>query len=411
MNSRKHELDWLRVTAILVVFLYHTMRFFDLDNWQIKNADTYLYVEMLTHFIERWMMPLFFVISGASLYYLLKKRGSWSRFYVGKFHRLMIPVVVATLTHSALQVYLEKLTHGTFSGSFWEFLPNYFSGVYLYIGSPGNFPFHGMHLWYLWILFIYTLLCYGLFAWLTGSGRKLLESIGRVVATPGLIYIWLSCPLFLLYLTVPKPVLLVGQGGWGFFFYLWFLIAGFIIYSSEPLQRLIKSQRWVSLGLAVILSAIYLYYRFTPTDPSLVKTSYDLTSAVFSFLSSWTCLLAILGFGMRYLDFDRPSLPSLNEGVLPFYILHQTIIQVIGLFVIQWNMDDFLKWVFIVLSSFVSIMVIYLALIRQSQALRFLFGMNSDGALARWFAKPIPLISVHLLYVGLIVLAVFNGET
>jgi fucose 4-O-acetylase-like acetyltransferase len=114
MNSRKYELDWLRVLAILVVFFYHTMRFFDLDNWQIKNAYTYLYVEMLTHFIERWMMPLFFVISGASLYYLLKKRGPWSQFYVGKFHRLMIPVVVAVLTHSALQVYLEKLTHGSF---------------------------------------------------------------------------------------------------------------------------------------------------------------------------------------------------------------------------------------------------------------------------------------------------------
>jgi glucan biosynthesis protein C len=268
-----------------------------------------------------------------------------------------------------------------------------------------------MHLWYLWILFIYTLLCYGLFAWLTGSGRKLLEAIGRGIATPGLIYVWLSCPLLLLYLIVPKPVLLVGQGGWGFFFYLWFLIAGFIIYSSEPLQRLIKNQRWVSFGLVVILSAIYLYYRFAPSDPAMVKTSYDLPSAVLSFLSSWTCLLAILGFGMRYLDFDRPRLKYLNEGVLPFYILHQTVIQAIGFFIIQWDLDDFLKWIFIALSSFISIMVLYLALIRKSQALRFLFGMKSDSSLVTWFAKPIPLISVHLLYVGLIMLAVFNGKT
>jgi uncharacterized membrane protein len=53
------------------------------------------------------MMPLFLIISGASLFYAIAKSGGWSKFYVDKFMRLMIPVLVASVTHSALQVYLE----------------------------------------------------------------------------------------------------------------------------------------------------------------------------------------------------------------------------------------------------------------------------------------------------------------
>ena len=136
-SRRRYELDWLRVLAILIVFVYHSSRFFNLGDWHVKNINTFVWVEIWNVFATRWMMPLFFIISGASLFYAIAKSGSWSRFYVDKFMRLMIPVLVASVTHSALQVYLERLTHGQFSGSFFSFLPEYFNGVYLGIGMPG----------------------------------------------------------------------------------------------------------------------------------------------------------------------------------------------------------------------------------------------------------------------------------
>ncbi len=39
-SKRRYELDWLRVLAILVVFLYHSTRFLDLGDWHMKNIDT-----------------------------------------------------------------------------------------------------------------------------------------------------------------------------------------------------------------------------------------------------------------------------------------------------------------------------------------------------------------------------------
>jgi len=44
---RRYELDWLRVLAILVVFLYHSTRFFNLGDWHVKNVDTYVWVELV----------------------------------------------------------------------------------------------------------------------------------------------------------------------------------------------------------------------------------------------------------------------------------------------------------------------------------------------------------------------------
>ena len=154
LSNRRYELDWLRVLALLVVFLYHSTRFFNLGDWHVKNLDTYVWVELWNVFATRWMMPLFFIISGASLFYAIGKSDGWRKFYVDKFLRLMIPLIIGSVTHAALQIYLEKSSHGQFSGSFFSFLPEYFKGVYLAINLPGNIAFHGMNIWYMLFLFL-----------------------------------------------------------------------------------------------------------------------------------------------------------------------------------------------------------------------------------------------------------------
>ena len=38
-SARIHYLDWLRVLALLGVFLYHAVHPFDTLDWHVKNAD------------------------------------------------------------------------------------------------------------------------------------------------------------------------------------------------------------------------------------------------------------------------------------------------------------------------------------------------------------------------------------
>ena len=73
-TMRRYEFDWLRVLLILTVLVFHSMRFFNLEGWGIKNATTYLLAEVLVIFISRWLMPTIFLISGIATFYAIDKR-------------------------------------------------------------------------------------------------------------------------------------------------------------------------------------------------------------------------------------------------------------------------------------------------------------------------------------------------
>ena len=93
-------------------------------------------------------------------------------------------------------------------------------------------------------------------------------------------------------------------------------------------------------------------------------------------LSSWCWVLAFFGFGFKHLTQPKPILAYANEAVLPFYILHQTVLLCVGYFVTQWDTADPLKYVAISMSSFIIVFILYEFFIRQVNALRFLFGMK-----------------------------------
>jgi glucan biosynthesis protein C len=86
-------------------------------------------------------------------------------------------------------------------------------------------------------------------------------------------------------------------------------------------------------------------------------------------------VLAIFGFGMKHLTRSTPFLQRVNEAVLPFYVLHQSVLIYVGYFVVQWNIPDLLKWLIIAPTSF-AIIVGLIAIIRRVNVLRFLFGMK-----------------------------------
>ena len=252
--TRRYDLDWLRIFAILTVFLFHSTAFFSLEDWHVKNETTYFWIQYWwVGFATRWMMPLFFFISGAGIFYAMDKVIAWWQFYMDKALRLLVPLVVGSLTHISLQIYLERVSHGQFYGSFFDFLPFYFSGPYTHIGDPsGNYNIAGDHLWYLWLLFHYCLIFYPLFRWFKKGGRGFLDKITRVLNLPGLVYILLPLPHLLMATFMPQPVLTFGAGGWGFLQYIFFLIGGFVVISSEALQDHICRQKWISLVLGMI---------------------------------------------------------------------------------------------------------------------------------------------------------------
>jgi glucan biosynthesis protein C len=93
-------------------------------------------------------------------------------------------------------------------------------------------------------------------------------------------------------------------------------------------------------------------------------------------IANWSWVVFILSLGAKYLNFNHKVLAYGNEAVLPFYILHQTIILLVGWYVIPLNLSIPLKYLIISPISFVLIMALYELLVRRVNAIRFLFGMR-----------------------------------
>src|SRR5512146_1566751 len=125
----------------------------------------YMGPEILVASLSTWMMPAIFVVSGASIFFALRKPGTL-RYVKDKTLRLLVPLVVGLFTHAALQAYLQDVNHGAIVGSFWQWYPTYITG--------GHFNWTGFHLWYLVALFLFSLVCLPLFQWLVSGGKRAL---------------------------------------------------------------------------------------------------------------------------------------------------------------------------------------------------------------------------------------------
>ncbi|MFC1969728.1 acyltransferase family protein [Chloroflexota bacterium] len=367
--ARLYYLDWLRVLAMFCIFFFHNARFFDFEDWHVKNDVTSLGADIFVGFCNQWLMPLFFILAGAAVYYSLKSRKARA-FIKERTLRILIPlVIVGYFVICPPQVYLERLTHGEFSGTFFQFYPHYFDGLY---GLGGNFAWMGMHLWFLVLLFACSLVTLPFFLPRKGTGRSLSSRLATLFEKPWTLII----PVLLFvglegFIDIP-----VKPGGWSFISYLVFFIGGYMIFSNTQIQENIKRYAVIALVTAVVLQTVEytLWFAIKPDIP--VGSPEYAGIGIMIYLRRLCWILAILGLGSRFLNRNNRFLSYANEAVLPFYILHQTIILSIGFYVVQWNMVIPLKYLIISTSSFAVIMAIYDLLVRRINVLRFLFGMR-----------------------------------
>jgi fucose 4-O-acetylase-like acetyltransferase len=114
-STRRHDVDWLRVLGMMVVFLFHCARFFDTGGWHVKSARTSEAVSFLVLIVTtQWMMPLFFVLSGIAAYHSLAAQ-NWRHFLGSRFKRLAVPLLFGIFVVIApYQVYLERVIGASF---------------------------------------------------------------------------------------------------------------------------------------------------------------------------------------------------------------------------------------------------------------------------------------------------------
>ena len=168
-----------------------------------------------------------------------------------------------------------------------------------------------------------------------------------------------------------------GTGGWDLFSYLFILVYGYLFFCNEKILETIKRIRSISLILAIILSLTGLVTEFG-IKPEISENT-PILYLILTFIRCFRVLLwiiAIIGFGEKYLNFNNRFLRYANEAVLPFYILHHVVLILIGYWVVQWQINALVKYIVISSLSFIAIMGLYEIIIKRFQVTRFLFGLK-----------------------------------
>jgi glucans biosynthesis protein C len=373
--SRVDYIDWLRVITTLSVFLFHSARFFDsFNDWHVRNSTTWIGGDIIVGFMDQWIMPMFMVLAGASTYYSLKSRtaGQYAR---ERVLRLLVPFLFGVLIIIVPQAYYELL--------FRNKLPctNIIDCYILYIVNlPQRFAdFSFYHLWFLAVLFIYSLICLPLFLDLFKKGKSPLAILSARIDAPWKLLLLLVLPLALINILI-YPGTFWGSrdfGGWCLIAHLLFFISGYVVFANPGVNALLRKLSWYATAGAIIagVALIPLIGFLVDWKNTFGTAGYAVTQFMQAVLS-WCLMLCIINLVRQSLNYRNRFLAYASEAVLPFYILHQTVIIVVGYYIVQLNLDPGLKYLIIAAISFSVIMAIYDLLIKRINVLRFLFGMR-----------------------------------
>ncbi|KPA12097.1 glucan biosynthesis protein [Candidatus Magnetomorum sp. HK-1] len=374
IDDRRYDLDWIRVFCIFVLFFFHTAMIFVLWPFHIKNSDLDPYLSMMNVFLGIWNMPILFFVAGSAAWFSLTYRNIRT-FITERIYRLLIPLIFGIFLLIPPQVYFERLQQGLWNKSFFSFYPTFFQGFY----PEGNFSWN--HLWVIAYLFFISLLVLPITRII--DSRKSSRWICRLSTfanRPGGIFLF-ALPLALseaiLRPYFPQGIKDIIHDWANVSFYSMCYLYGYIMVSDVRFGTAINRHRRIALILGTLFTIIICYYSIARTHLS----SYAYTF-FFHFLCGfniWFWMIVLLAYVRESFSFSNKFLRYFNHAVLPFFMIHQTIIIVIGYYIVSLDASVSSKFWSILILSFFIVWLLYEVLVRRFFIFRFIFGLKKDG--------------------------------
>lgn len=337
-SQRRYDLDWLRTLAFGLLILYHIGMYYVADwGWHVKSDITSVGLQNLMILTNPWRMSLLFFISAMAL--ALAQQHTTKLTLLGlRSNRLLIPLLCGMFIVVVPQVYYEALSQQLIEPgylSFWwqyinpntELLRDHHSPIGLLTWN---------HLWflpYLWCYSVLVLIIAPLLNTLAKYLQPLPGSMALLVVMASLICAW-----FTLRQAYPSTHALVDDW-YNHAKYFSVFIAGYLFaLQGNWWQKVILCRRWFLLAALICYSLIIAdrngLFDSVPASFGESVSGRLLVGAVLA-LNHWGWILALIGYAGRYLnqrtntvDKDGKLLHYANNAILPWYMLHQTLIVV-----------------------------------------------------------------------------------
>jgi len=366
-TTRRYDLDWLRVIAILAVYFHHLGMPFNGDGFHIMNSESSKLLDDIMVYFEQFRLPLLFLISGTGTVLAFSKR-TWKQFSKERTGRLLIPLIFGILFIVPPQTYFQYINEYS---SYWQL---YTSG-----------RFETNHLWFIENLYIISLLVIPLIIFLKSQKSQGFKTWFERISSHKMGLLLWGLPLIILTIVL-KRYYPTGSSSLTnlseTFFYTYFFITGILFASSQLFWENLKKYRRFHLVTFIISTLLFYSYYFVPNDyiePYLsASVRWDIWYGLCCLLG-WCFVLTLLGYGQVYLNKPSLWLKRMNEAIYPFYILHQTVIVIFGYYIIQLNVNIPVKMILLFISSFLVIVLLYRLFIYPFKVTRVLFGMKKKN--------------------------------
>jgi hypothetical protein len=351
------------------------VRPFDEIPWEINNAEPSVLATLLFVLFLPWGMPLFFLLSGAGTWFALRRRAA-GQYAVERVQRLLIPFIIGCILLSPIQFYFQWL-HLSQTGSSVGTLGEFFMKRQVVLG-PRVFGWAGYHLWFLGFLFLHSLIALPLFMWLKrDAGQRTIDWLIRLGQRQGGLLLFVI-PLAIIQLVL-RPYF-PDYGDWAdFVTMLAFFVYGYVLYADQRFVQTVRRdwRLWFVVGVVSTIfilvggaAGIATEWLDSPGTPG-----FYLGWIVWS-INAWCWTLFMLYAGMRYLDFTNKWLVYGRETIVPFYLLHHPAIIGVAYFVVQWGIPTLVKWLAVLLGSFLVTLGL-IEIIKRVPVVRGLFGIEA----------------------------------
>ena len=381
LDKRRHDLDWLRVIAFGVLIFYHIGMFYVTWDFHVKSVHISSMFEPLMKLFNPWRLSLLFLISGMAIRFAIDKLPLGS-FTLRRSVTLLIPIVFGMLVVVAPQSWLEMLEKQETSSGFANFYLQYLSAStqFSIIVPTWN------HLWYVVYIFVYTLILVPfarpLSRFMKGIGAQLTN---RILSKNWGVFCLLILPILIFYVhyfslrpKYPSTHALVDDWANHQLYFTLFLL-GFLVAKSqafwEAVQRALVPSLLLALLFAAVSCSVWIAEAGGNSSTSFIFIEF-VSERIRKTGFAWLVIVALLSMSQRWLNKPSSALNYMNQAIFSWYILHQTLIIMIGYWLTRQGLSFYNEVLLLVISTYLSCFLIHEFLIRRHKWIRPLFGMR-----------------------------------
>jgi glucan biosynthesis protein C len=307
------------VVAGLVVF-HSAVVFAAGASWFVKDPRPSAGFTIFLLWRSLWGMPLLFLVSGMGVRYAMRARPA-AAFARERLARLLVPFAAGLVVLVPPMFYLEQHGQPGSQESYWRFWLSFVNVPALARGllprgswTSGGVSYDPAHLWFLYVLLVFSFALLPLFAYLRGpQGARLTGRMaGFTKRHPAIVLLSAAIPMMLVEAVFGPDV---NTGGWERLAYLFPFLYGFLIASDTRFEAALRRSYRPALAVAALATAALVAWAGALNASAAGLSTVPPGWSALQGLAGWAWLVAILGFA-GWLAARRVSQPPITRAPL-----------------------------------------------------------------------------------------------